>query len=42
VGRSQFGSFLFVPQAGTPVSYFVAGDDTNFPYNIAFTIEQLQ
>jgi hypothetical protein len=41
-GAPPLGSFMFVPRAGTQVSYQVIGNDPNVPYNIAFTIEQLQ
>lgn len=37
---SQVSGFMFVPKAGTPVYYSVAGSGGT--YNIAFTIEQLQ
>jgi hypothetical protein len=41
-GAPQIGSFMFVPKAGTPVTYIVEGNDLSATYNIAFTVEKLQ
>jgi hypothetical protein len=41
-GTQRIETFMFIPKEGTPVEYYVSGNDPTRPYNIAFTIEQLQ